>query len=172
MIPTTVKIVQKGVGFTTQEWQPILAEAFKHAGQFWHRNILPKHFTVAGAQEYGYRERTKGYLEKKMHMFGHQRPLVFTGDMKREVTRIIDVRVTGRAHKTAADIVLHGPTHMFYARKNIQWEGDMWSVARELAKVSQKDADLVSEVIARNIEKQLRRSTKVRDITRGHRVAA
>lgn len=61
-------------------------------GFFWHDNYLKKHFTAAGATEYGYEprqgERGSGmkfsgsYTQHKLHRFGHTHPLEFTGDSR------------------------------------------------------------------------------------------
>ena len=53
--------------------------AFGELGERWHRDYADKHFTPAGAAEYGYTKRSKRYNWIKRKQFGHTNPLQFTG---------------------------------------------------------------------------------------------
>lgn len=61
----------------------ILKPAFAAAGQFWHAEILPKHFTNRGETEYGYQKRQWKYIKRKLAFKQHTRPLEYSGDLKR-----------------------------------------------------------------------------------------
>lgn len=79
--------------------------AWQTAGELWHDRFRPKHFTHAGAREYGYLPRKgergneheqgfrRSYTGRKLHKFGHTYPLVYTGESMR-LTRMQDVRPT------------------------------------------------------------------------------
>jgi hypothetical protein len=60
----------------------ILRDEYAEMGTWWWRNYRPKHFTRAGAIEYGYTPRTARYETRKRRKFGHTNPLVWTGESK------------------------------------------------------------------------------------------
>lgn len=80
---------------------------WQNLGEFWHKTMRPKHFTHAGAREYGYRPRkgergnphpkgfARSYTGRKLKKFGHTLPMVFTGE-SRSLTGIRDVRATSK----------------------------------------------------------------------------
>lgn len=66
--------------------------AYRETMEYWHAHFRLKHFTHAGAREYGYTPR-KGeagsnrkfagsYTQRKLRKYGHTRPLEFTGESK------------------------------------------------------------------------------------------
>jgi hypothetical protein len=70
--------------------------AFDRIGRHWFMTMRPKHFTEAGAREYGYAPRKgepgsgvpsryywRSYIGRKRRRLGHRRPLEFTGESKR-----------------------------------------------------------------------------------------
>jgi len=87
-------------GFGTQRHlNSAVRSTWEHVGRFWHRMFRPKHFTEAGAREYGYiarkgermvQSRAKGwagtYVARKKREKGHNLPLVWSGDT-RELSR-------------------------------------------------------------------------------------
>ena len=68
---------------------------FGRLGEYWHRFFRPKHFTQAGATEYGYQRRSPKYERRKLRLYGHSHPLVATGE-SRELSRMKDVRATSK----------------------------------------------------------------------------
>ncbi len=70
--------------------------AFIKAIRWWHRKVLPKHFQVGAERRYRYGRRTEKHRVRKVRAKGHGRPLVFSGDMEREVRS----RITLKAAKT------------------------------------------------------------------------
>jgi len=65
-----------------------------------HRNeVLPRHFEINPETRfgggYGYTKRGRGYMLRKSRVHGHQRPLTFSGTMRRDVLR--SARVTATA---------------------------------------------------------------------------
>lgn len=156
-------------GCSQKEWGAILARAWHWAGEYWHREILPRHFTHAGAAEYGYKPRHFKYTRYKLKRYGHTYPLVFRGDMKRAVLRTEDVR----SDQKGARIVLHGPTYLYayrkfnkrlaarYRRRGSHRAGtdearyrlqDQPDKAYELSTISSRDAEAVARVLDRGIE--------------------
>ena len=98
---------------TRRQLPKIVKEALLEVGEDWHKRILPKHFTREGARRYGYRDRTKEHQRRKGRRFGHQDPLVFSGDMKRQVLRRQEIKATSKK----MTVILRGPKYMFMFRK-------------------------------------------------------
>lgn len=131
-------------GCSALEWAQILARCWNAAGEYWHREILPKHFTHAGATEYDYQGRTPKHLRRKLRKYGHTYPLVFSGDLKRDVLRTLDVR----SDQKGARVVLHGPRYLYAYRKDYK-QADK---AYELSTISRGDAEAIARVLDQNIE--------------------
>jgi hypothetical protein len=72
-----------GVTMSQRDWNEIQRGVWHAVGRYWHVHFRPKHFTRAGAQEYGYQPRTAGYQRRKAKAKHHQNPLVFSGDSQR-----------------------------------------------------------------------------------------
>lgn len=70
-----------------------LVKAFKSAvvkanvavGEYWRNNILPIHFTKTGFVRFFYQPRTAKYQYRKLRKYGHENPLMFTGEAQREI---------------------------------------------------------------------------------------
>jgi hypothetical protein len=139
MIPIRFKYAKRGVGFDPRTWRMILATAWNDVGEFWHEHILPKHFTTRGAAEYGYQPRSKRWMIRKAKKYGHQNPLVWTGELKRQALRMRDVR----ASSSGARVVIHGPRYLYQYRKNANDPRK----AQELAMISIGDAEALAAVM-------------------------
>lgn len=83
----------------------ITKEALAKTAAYHHRQFMHKHFTKAGAAEYGYSPRKgeqsgigskaffRSYTGRKQRMKGHTLPLVWSGE-SRELAKIRDIRST------------------------------------------------------------------------------
>ena len=162
MIPIRQKIQRSGTGFSRAEWNAILKLGWERAGKVHHREVTPKHFTVAGGHEYNYQKRSKLYMLRKAKKMGHQRPLVWSGASERAAMRIRDVRASGKA----ARIVYHMPPYFYMYRKHV---GDPHK-GLELSALSEKDAQTAARVIDKTIQIEGNKSGRTVDVTRGHRV--
>ena len=162
MIPIRQKIQRSGTGFSRAEWNAILKLGWERAGKVHHREVTPKHFTVAGGHEYNYQKRSKLYMLRKAKKMGHQRPLVWSGASERAAMRIRDVRASSKA----ARIGYHMPAYFYKYSKHV---GDPRK-AFELATVSEKDAQTAARVIDKTIQIEANKSGRTVDVTRGHRV--
>lgn len=87
-----------------RELNNITRGAWHLVGIKWHRDFRPKHFTHAGAREYGYQPRQGSYTRQKLHKHGHTRPLEYSGQSRRR-TSIRDVRATSQKVR----IVMNAP---------------------------------------------------------------
>ena len=70
MMPIQFTVTRQCLELTAKGWRYIMGEAWEHAGAFWHRAILPKHFTHRGASEYGYRTRGKTKAGRGFDKYG------------------------------------------------------------------------------------------------------
>lgn len=112
----TVKYTGAVPGIARKLLPGIKKTAYGAAGVDWHRTARPKHFTKAGASEYGYAPRKgeagnphrggfrRSYTGQKLAKMGHTRPLVYTGQSM-ALTRLRDVRATS----TGARVVMNAP---------------------------------------------------------------
>lgn len=77
-----------------QRWKKILRLSYRDVAEWWHGQILPKHFTPAGAREYKYTPRKgeqsgggafwRSYTGRKQKQWGHRNPLQWSGKFKLE----------------------------------------------------------------------------------------
>lgn len=102
-----IDIKYTGHPLTKSAFNEMKRETFREMGELWHREMRPKHFTHAGAREYGYAPRKgeagnrhrkgfkRSYTGIKLRLVGHTRPLEFSGEGRR-LSRIQDIRVTSK----------------------------------------------------------------------------
>ena len=147
-----------------REFNRIVKEAWGELGVLWHRKMRPKHFTKAGAQEYGYTPRkgeggnigrkgfAKSYTGRKLRRFGHARPLEYSGETK-ALTRVRDVRATSKG----ARVVMRAN------KLNFRNPHSRINMRREMTTVSKKEERHLVEVFNGVIEGKLRamRTVKV-----------
>jgi len=130
-----------------KNWRACVKEAVWHSLKFWHRDIMPKHFTKAAEAEYGYQKRTASYMVRKAKRFHHQRPLEFTGRTKAAAGFFKSRGITERGGKGVMTML---PKY-FYQRR-----GAAPDKVRELTALSESDtrdmADVLEERIQDNLE--------------------
>jgi len=151
-IPTIKFTVNKPKILQRKTWRKILKRSWFETGRYWHRVILRKHFTRAGAREYNYQERTTEYKRRKKNKKkgkGENRPLVFTGALKRAAERVRDLRTT------AGGVVVHLRGLPSYVKMRPAGFASPY-MAEELTKISSNDRDQLEAVLDRNIEKNIK----------------
>lgn len=149
MLPIEIKIDRSDTGLEAKVWREIMATAWERVGVFWHRFILPKHFTREGASEYNYQARVKSYMVRKGRRHGHQDPLVFTGDTRAMATRIRDVRATSKG----ANVMLKVPKYIW------MYKGAAPRKAIELQATSEGDARACAGILDKEIQKGWRNAS-------------
>ena len=87
----------------------IVSHALEEAVDFRHERHLPGHFTTAASARYRYKRRSKAHNRRKQRLYGHQKDLVFSGDMSRELTASITIRST-RGRTTGS---MTGPAYLY-----------------------------------------------------------
>lgn len=149
MIDATIWMVLEGSvpDLMRREQNAVVRAAMRQMGITWHQKIREKHFTNAGAAEYGYMKRSgdvpgtyrkfaRTYQGRKLKKYGHTRPLEYTG-MSRMRSRIRDVRATATAKRAVAKVFLH-TNQLNFRPKN--WP---YPMGEELRAISRGDADLL-----------------------------
>lgn len=162
MFPIKQTITRKGTGYDAKTWREFLKEAWEETAKYWHQYILPKHFTRAAIGEYSYDPRTAAHEKLKARKYGHRRPLVFTGELERQATRIRATSSTARGGK----IKLHTPWYVSQFRKALN-HPDMGA---ELRAISQADAEALAKVIDEFMARRIKQENQTVNISAGHRV--
>lgn len=135
--------------------------AWIDAGLFWHKHLRPKHFTKAGATEYGYAPRRgergnllagesfrSSYTGQKLRKFGHTRPLEYTGH-SRALTRLRDVRPMTKGR--GVRVVLRAPG------LNRSVKGASVNMRAEMTVISEREANQIIRLWNRSLERRLKR---------------
>jgi len=125
----------------------------KVALEDWHRTTLLDHFKTGAGRRYGYQKRKKGYMIQKGKKKGHQRPLVWSGSLRAELMRAI--QVTALKSSSGASGKMWGRALRLSGRKNMP---DMKS---EVKAVVQKEIDRMA-VIARRVASKYLNSIQTR----------
>lgn len=152
--------------FDPREWTTkTFAKAVKTANQkiaeFWIKELLPKHFTVAGGAEYGYAKRDGGYLGRKELRVGHQKPLVGIGSKRRKsgnAQRMALGGATGKGFPTRITINIPIPDY-FTVKKGI-------NKSKELTTISDREATMLAAMHEEFITDFLNNSPKRRRRTK------
>jgi hypothetical protein len=95
-------MIKMGVAITTTGW-PAASKRQKNAamraampllGRHWHNKMLPEHFETSAPNKYGYERRSRLYMLRKSRERHHQKPMVFTGEMRRTALSFAAIRQT------------------------------------------------------------------------------
>jgi hypothetical protein len=100
-------------------WNKIIKETWHKQGIFWHGKFRQKHFTHAGAKEYGYLPRAgqtgnkrknfwASYTGRKQKTMGHTLPLVWSGESM-NLTKIRVIRAKATRTESFCHVVLRSP---------------------------------------------------------------
>jgi hypothetical protein len=132
--------------------------AFQSAGLHWHRRYSRKHFTAAGAREYGYSPRQgermgrgtkrfrKSYTGRKLRLFGHVLPLVWSG-ASRLLARIRDARSTSKGVR----VLIHART------LNRPRKGGKKSMREEMTTISDREERRLKQQIGETLTRRFAR---------------
>ena len=144
----SVILIKYHVGETGPGLKKILKDVFVDMIKFWHTRILPKHFTIAGASEYGYEPRTKKYQIRKAKAHGHQNPLVYSGRSMREVLQAVRITSTSKGGKGGIEV----PTYY--------WKSGMRgpNKVKELLTTSSEDENTLAFQLNKKIESGIKSS--------------
>ncbi|MEP3477999.1 MAG: hypothetical protein ABJZ55_02015 [Fuerstiella sp.] len=105
--PIVIKVLEtKPPDVTVRNWRSITKGTYRAIGRHWYANMLPNHFKANAANVYGYRQRSKDYLEQKRkaaaagRSLGRKRVSAFAATMS--------LTVSGTLHRamTASGVVI------------------------------------------------------------------
>lgn len=86
-------------------------EGLRETLEFWHEEILEKHFKESAYSRYKYTARARSYVKRKRKRLGHNRPLVYSGNTRRQLMRARRLNV--RSAKKAK-LIMTAPAHVNY----------------------------------------------------------
>lgn len=148
-------------------WNKIVKLAFFKVGEFWHKHFRAKHFTHAGAREYGYQKRKgeelprgskkfwRTYTGIKLRKHGHTFPLVFSGT-SRTLTDIMVVKNTSKG----ASVKLGRARAL-----NFRPKGGRINMVDEMTRISPAEGAVLVEVLAEEIQEGIDKYRRVRVVT-------
>lgn len=154
-----------GVG--QREWNEFVREMFRQMGYEWHREFRAKHFTRAGAVEYGYAPRSgergnippqgfqRSYTGRKLRWYGHTRPNVLTGESEQQ-TRRRDVRATATSKRATGRVHLHAP------KLNFRNPHSKAHPAIEVTLISEREKPRLRDRGTKDLQKSLRKFQRVK----------
>lgn len=138
-------------GFTAKlakrKLNDINRNAVYETGEYWHEHFRLKHFTKEGAAEYHYAPRARGYMIYKAKKWGHQNPLVFSGDTRTQ-SNVQTIHAVASAGNATARVVLHCPT------LNLIPKGGHINLRDEMTRVSVAEADKLGQVVGQSLSRQ------------------
>lgn len=132
-----------------------IRQGFLELGRYAHEKIVPKHFTRAATGEYDYqrREAITGILKQKR---GQENvPAKKTGETKHALQRMYRLMPTSRG----LTLRMRGPRYLGY-QKQKKKGGMSPNLPQELSRLSEKDAQELSERFAASMDRHFQRNTE------------
>jgi len=132
-------------GVSASQLRAVFKKAYEDTARYWHKHMLPKHFTRAGAIEYGYTKRTEKYMKRKAKKWGHQDPLVYSGNLRDRAKLTRDIRANSKQGK----VVMRGlPSYVFKYYNSSPVKKHL-----ELVKASEREKEILRRVYQASINK-------------------
>lgn len=150
-----------------RELNAILRAGYHQLGVYWVANFRAKHFTNAGATEYGYTPRKgergsgrawKGsYTARKLKKFGHTRPLEWSGRSK-ERTRAARVQAYSANKKSRVEIRMNATALNFKAK------GSTINMRDEMTRLSKQENTILTRLLGRYLSGRFKAVTASRTV--------
>ena len=142
-----------------KEIKPIISAALGFAIEYRHRHQLRRHFERVAASRYHYKRRGWKYVQRKQRVNGHNNPLMWTGDMKQQVLRRLEVRTLKTRARASGR--MKGPAYLHMRPK-----GNHPPMADELNKDTQAELRRLAQLVDRRSTRAINalktaRSTKI-----------
>jgi hypothetical protein len=139
-------------GFTPRLAQKALnrinrTTAFEMATE-WKVDMLPDRFTHRGATELGFTPRNFFYERRKLRVWGHTYPNVWSGK-SRDRCRLADVKAVATKHEARARVVIDAPT------LNLNPRGSRINKREEIVRTSVREANELGETGTKSRLRQL-----------------
>jgi len=151
-----------GRSLTAADMKVLISQAWIGVGELWHSEMRPKHFTVAGAAEYGYLPRQgepgnpyrggfwASYTGRKLRKHHHRSPLKYSGELE-QLSRARRIDTTVFRTKSRMRVIMPG------ARKaNFRNPASKIDMREELTRVSEQEQVRLAERHNRTMAERLR----------------
>lgn len=151
----TAKVITRGLSpkKLRSNFKPVVKKGLAEIGGFWHERFLPLHFHPSAKFRYRgadtYLPRSAQYEKRKRRLFGHNLPLVFSGDLKKSI--LSEQRVSATSKK--ATVTLRGTRYLYPFKKNAR-DHDK---AKELTVLRVDEGRTLSKRLKTNIEREFAR---------------
>jgi hypothetical protein len=120
MIPIKTTVHRNDYGLSKRDWTPLLRAGYHAAAKHWIDKFLPRHFEKEATFRYShlrdpntgerlYAPRSESYQRYKRKRYGHNKPLVFTGQAKRAILASAQVKNLGGG---GAQAHMKGPAYI------------------------------------------------------------
>lgn len=132
---------------TAKELRQARKHAMRDVAGVWHRRTLPKHFEASAVNRYGYQKRSEKYAIRKARQKHHGRPLVWSGDLYRQVRREATVSSTSKG----AVVKMRGPRYLYAYHK----DADQPHKAEEMTATTVGELRTMERLIDRKMTRRL-----------------
>lgn len=135
-------------------FEGVRQDAMREVGMLWHQTMLPQHFEESAFQRYRYALRTKSYEKRKQRLFGHKRPLVWTGVLREQVTKNAMLEAT----KSQVKIIMGGPKWLagYIAFKGKKGTGP--DKKKELTRVLKHEVETMARLVKQRMADAMNRA--------------
>lgn len=141
-----------------REMPRVLEKAGTDAGVNWFKNMLPQHFAENAWRRYGYKERSKSYVKRKLRVMKHNRPLEYSGAMRRALTSSGSIKATVKqiAVRMAGPRWLKGWIAMAGRTRGNGRPANYPNKERELKTILNSERKILSKVYHARVVKELK----------------
>lgn len=147
-------------------WREMQRAGMRAVGEYWFKEMLPRHFTPQAKHIYQHKPRSTKYIDRKRKLaqrgqaiLGGMVDNVLTGAVMNSVKN----RAVIRGFPTRCTVYMHGPN---YLRINFKAKSNQPNKKQEILTTTPKEAEVLKKVLMRVMREQLakhrkRRKTKV-----------
>ena len=154
-------VIENPPGEDAQQVHNGLRDGMKSAVRLWQRDIAGRHFRDGASEKYGYQPRGRKYLNRKKRVWGHRRPLVYSGLTEKWVRYRVatpKVRKIGEGGLSAR-LPVKVPRYFF------QYRGSGPNKFDELVRTLPEEYDAMFELIDTAIDRRLARARRRKVVT-------
>lgn len=139
--------VEGALALKPGEYRALLGEAYAAAMIRWHGEVFPERFREDAYQRFGIRPRSLEYVRRKRRVKGHNRPMEWTGETRRQATARFTVTSSSRQASGRMDV----PAYVFYVK-------DGRRVSEELSDLIPREQRQIRDFVAQEVVRRLNES--------------
>lgn len=161
-----------GIRDLPRKYRGIVKEAMLATGEYWHENILPRHFSPAAHGRYNYEQRASKYLKRKQLVGigdGKSVYLVLTGMSRRFLMFLYKVSGTSRSFRVRMQAPVYftspfvgGIPMPHGGTMNVRHQPDK---PGETSRVSVGDARELQEFTSKRVQELIAKMPKTKVVT-------